>query len=122
MTGLLAVMPEYVSDVSVIALALSLVVAALPALITGRLSLGPDWSARRVRASVSLVLAFAIGFALLVVFVLSPTQRGEAGTWGTTGSTVGLAVWLLIVCALTARNVRRELRFLRADSSPRLRR
>jgi len=113
-TGALAYLPQYVAEVGGVALCVSFVIGALPALITGRTSARPDWSARRVRAAATLGVLLG-GAVVLVAFVIPAEPSGgfPGGHWGTTGSEVVMGVWLFCVAAITGWNLRREIRFLR---------
>jgi len=119
--GLLAYLPQYLGEISEVALVASFVINALPALVTGRTSIASHWSTRRVRAAALVVVLVGAGLGLVVVhFTTREPARGYPGSpggpWGTTSAKVVMAVWLFGIALITARNLRREFRFLRNDS------
>ena len=117
---MLAYIPQYTADVSGVVLGACFVIGSLPALISGRSSFKPDWSAPKVRALACLGVAVGIGLSLLV-FALSPHQGGVTDPhdrWGlgTTKSKVIVSTWIFLLTAATFWDLLRELRFLRGGS------
>lgn len=125
-SGVLAYLPQYLGEISEIALVASFALGSLPALITGRASVVSGWSPRRVRATACLVVLAAAGLCLFIIYSTPAEPSGgypgaPGGRWGTTSAKAVMAVWLFAITAITAWNLRREMRFLRGDSRARKR-
>lgn len=113
MTSVVAYLPQYAAELGGVALCICAVVGGLPALITGRSSAAPDWSARRVRAIAALGMLFLGVWGLLVAFVLPGAGGGPyAG-----GTKVVTGLWLFCLAAITGWSLWRELRYLRGLSA-----
>ena len=114
MTSVVAYLPEYAAELGGVALTLCAVIGGLPALVTGRSSAAPDWSARRVRAVAAVGVLLLGVWGLLFAFVLPGVGGGPYGT----GTKVVTGVWLFFLASITAWSLRRELRYLRGASAP----
>lgn len=120
MDAVLAYIPEYTAAVSGAVLGAAIAIPAIPALITGRSSLGYGSSPAKTR--VLACLAVAVGMCLaLIVFALAPHQGGVTDPrdrWGlsTTKSKVIVGTWIFILATATVWDLVRELRSLRGDS------
>src|SRR5258708_3235663 len=97
-----------------VALGVALVVGALPALISARVSVPPAGPPGRTRLVAGLGALLGGAWGLLIAFVIPAEPSGgfPGGHWGGTSSRVVLGVWLFVLAVMVGSGLRRELRFL----------
>jgi hypothetical protein len=61
----LGYLPQHIAEVAGLAIFVGVLISNLPALLSGRMSALPQWSSRRVRLAIALVLFLAGGWAVL---------------------------------------------------------
>jgi hypothetical protein len=119
-TGLLAYLPQRLSEVAGVAILVGVAIGCLPPLIFGRVSAFPNWPTARVRLLATIAVALA-GVMALVSFVIDAEPPGglPQGHWGDHTDKVYAAAWLVFLTVIVAVNLVREARFLhRHKASP----
>jgi hypothetical protein len=112
---MLAYLPQHLSELGTVALAVAIAVRAVPTLITGRMGSLPDrnrgfWTSGRVRAMAVISLLLAAGVAIAGFVIPAEPSGGFRNHWGTRADRTAEAVWLVFLAAITGYGLWRDRR------------